>query len=349
MKRYGFIICLLLSVTATAQNNTDTITIIGVGDIMLGTAYPAGYLAPSDGKYLLKPVDSFLKKADITFGNNEGTLFDGVGIPKKCIDSTKCFAFKSPERYAKYLADAGFNLMNVANNHSGDFGPEARQRTIDVLEQAGIAAAGSIKVPYRIIERNGVKYGLACFAPNDGTPSINKINAAKKTVAMLDSMCDIVIVSFHGGAEGNSRQHVPRKHELFLGEDRGDVYHFAHAMIDAGADIVFGHGPHVTRAVDLYKDRFIIYSMGNFATYGRFNLKEASGVAPIVKVSVDKNGKFLKGRIYSIRQIGEGGPVPDSSGEVIHLIRKLTKEDIPEAPLTVTDDGKITRKEKQKA
>jgi poly-gamma-glutamate capsule biosynthesis protein CapA/YwtB (metallophosphatase superfamily) len=315
---------------------------------MLGTAFPEGYLPPSDGRFLLKPVESILRNADITFGNHEGTLFDGIGTPKKCMDSTRCYAFKSPERYAGYLAEAGFDVMSIANNHSGDFGPEARQRTLEVLNKAGIAAAGTIENPYYIFERNGVKYGLACFAPNVGTPSINNIKEAKRIVAKLDSVCDVVIVSFHGGAEGNTRQHVPRQTEIFLKEDRGNVYKFAHAVIDAGADIVFGHGPHVTRAVDLYKNRFIIYSLGNFATYGRFNLKGASGIAPIMKVYVDKDGKFLKARIYPIRQKGEGGPVLDKSGEVIKRLQKLTKQDFPEVPLSIADNGTIVKKTKRK-
>ena len=115
-----------------------------------------------------------------------------------------------------------------------------------------------------------MKYGFAAFAPNNGTVSIHDLDEARRLVSQLDSVSDVVIVSFHGGAEGSKHQHVPRRNEIFYGEDRGNVYDFAHSMIDAGADIVFGHGPHVTRAVDIYKNRFIIYSLGNFCTYGPF-------------------------------------------------------------------------------
>ncbi|MDQ6610118.1 MAG: CapA family protein, partial [Bacteroidota bacterium] len=307
MRQFLSFLFLAFTLCSFSQHNKkDTITIIGVGDIMLGTSFPKGYLPPDDGKNLLKPVAPYLRKADLAFGNNEGTLFDGEGLPKKCKDSTLCFAFKSPERYALYLKHAGFDMMSVANNHSGDFGPEARERTMQVLEEAGIASSGTTEKPFVIIEKKGVTYGLACFAPNKGTQSINNYEEAKKIVSHLDSVCDIVIVSFHGGAEGRSWQHVPREHEIFVGEDRGDVYEFARVVIDAGADVVFGHGPHVTRAVDLYKDRFIIYSLGNFATYGRFNLKGEAGIAPMVKVFVDKEGRFLKGEIIAIKQAGEG-------------------------------------------
>lgn len=326
------------------RNKKDTITIIGVGDIMLGTSYPKGYLPPNDGKDLLAPVEAQLRNATITFGNHEGTLFDGAGIPKQCGNPAMCYSFKSPERYAQYLRKAGFDMMSVANNHSGDFGAEARERTMQVLQNAGIANSGTIEKPFVVLEKGGVKYGLASFAPNNGTQSINNYKAAKQIVSFLDSICDIVIVSFHGGAEGKSNQHVTRKNEIFLGENRGNVYKFARTVIDAGADIVFGHGPHVTRAIDLYKDRFIIYSLGNFATYGRFNLKGAAGIAPIMKVFVDKDGKFLKGEIIATKQIGEGEPVLDETGAVIQKIRQLTKKDFPEGKLKIGDDGLVYKK-----
>jgi poly-gamma-glutamate capsule biosynthesis protein CapA/YwtB (metallophosphatase superfamily) len=114
--------------------------------------------------------------------------------------------------------------------------------------------------------------------------------------------------------------------------------------IDAGGDIIFGHGPHVTRAIDLYKDRFIAYSMGNFATYGRFNLKGPSGLAPIIVVDVDNKGKFVRGRIHSTKQVGEGGPLMDPDKGALKQIIELTKTDIPEAPLNIAMDGTISKR-----
>ena len=105
----------------------------------------------------------------------------------------------------------------------------------------------------------------------------------------------------------------PRAMEVFHGENRGDVYHFAHTMIDNGADVVFGHGPHVTRAIEVYRDRFISYSMGNFCTYGRINLAGPNGLAPIVKINVDTTGRFLSGRIIPCYQTWPGGVKYDYS------------------------------------
>jgi poly-gamma-glutamate capsule biosynthesis protein CapA/YwtB (metallophosphatase superfamily) len=324
----------------------DTVSIIGVGDIMLGTIYPEGinFLAPDDGKFLLKPADSLLKTADITFGNHEGTLFDGKGSPKKCSDPRKCYAFKSPERYAQYLADAGFDLMSIANNHCGDFGPEGRTSTAKVLKAVGIEVAGSIEIPYTIIVRDSIRYGLAAFAPNTGTCRIENIPDAIATIKHLDSLCDIVIVSFHGGAEGKTHQHITRKTEFFYGEDRGNVYEFSHKLIDAGADVIFGHGPHVCRAIELYKGRIIAYSLGNFCTYARFNLAEENAIAPLLKVYTDRTGKFLGGEIFSFVQLGEGGPVPDEEKKAAAKIRELTLADFPETNLIISESGKISIK-----
>ncbi|HEV7331045.1 MAG TPA: CapA family protein [Flavisolibacter sp.] len=344
MRRAVLVLFITFPCFGISQPVNDTVRIIGVGDIMLGTSFPDGYLPPNDGRHLLTPVERYLQAADITFGNYEGTLFNGEGEMKKCKDSTKCYAFKTPEHYAAYLKGAGFDLMSVANNHSGDFGPEAREQTMKTLQKAGIFSSGTTTQPFVILKRAGITYGLASFAPNRGTQNINNHKSARRIVSYLDSLCDIVIVSFHGGGEGATRQHIPFENEIFLDEDRGDVYRFSRVVIDAGADVVFGHGPHVTRAVDLYKGRFIIYSLGNFATYGRFNLDGPAGIAPIMKVYVNRKGEFIKGLIIPIKQEGEGGPVPDDSGAVIKKIQSLTAKDFPESRLLIKNDGTVLKR-----
>ncbi len=320
----------------------DTISIIAVGDIMQGTNYPGTeYLAPNDGQNLFDPVRPILQSADLTFGNSEGTFLDSGGTVKNCNNPKICYAFRQPERYAKRLAEAGFDLVSVANNHVGDFGDAGRLGTMRALDSAGIYYAGLVQKPYVIFEKGGIKYGFCAFAPNTGTVNINDIDSAKRIVAFLDRQVDIVIVSFHGGGEGETHNHVTREHELFLGEDRGNVFEFAHAVIDAGADLVFGSGPHVTRAAEVYKERYISYSCGNFCTYNRFNLKGICGIAPIVEVKVDRHGKFLCGKIYACKQEGEGGPQLDPTNAVIKEMISLNKSDFPESPLVIEDDGRM--------
>ena len=328
----------------TESFSVETVSIIGVGDIMLGSNYPSDKDLPvNDGKYLLKEVKDILSDADVTFGNLEGSFLNSGGTPKPC--KSGCYFFRQPERYVNYLLEAGFDVMSIANNHLGDFGQVGRDNTVKVLKNAGLAYAGLKDVcETSIFERNGIKYGFCAFAPNTGTVRITDFNYAKKLVRELDSICDIVIVSFHGGAEGKTANRVTKKTETFYGENRGNVYEFAHAVIDAGADVVFGHGPHVARAVELYKDRFIAYSLGNFCTAGRFNISGISGYAPIVKVNTDKNGKFVSGQIFSALQIDKTGPKLDDKQLAAKEIQRLTKLDFPETPLVFTEDGKIERK-----
>lgn len=335
----------LLSSGLLAQSAAkDTITIIGVGDIMQGTNYPNSSYLPPAGRNLLQPLREITRNADVTFGNCEGTFMDKGGVAKKCDDSTRCYAFRQPTIFADNLADAGFDLVSLANNHSGDFGDKGRVSTMYNLSRVGIYYAGYASWPDTIFTKNGVRYGFCAFSPNKGTVSIHKIGAAQEIVRKLAAQSDIVIVSMHGGAEGDTVDHVTRETEWFLDENRGNVYEFAHAMIDAGADVIFGSGPHVTRAIELYKDRFIAYSLGNFCTYARFNMKDKGNHGPLVKLQVDKKGKFLSGQVIAIKQPGSGGPVLDPVGKAINEMRELSLEDFPESPLMIDSAGRILRK-----
>ncbi len=323
-----------------------TYRVIGVGDIMLGTNYPSpSYLPPDDGAALLADVRDTLRQADITFGNLEGTMFDQGGSPKTCKDPSVCYVFRTPSRYVQHLVDAGFDLLSLANNHSGDFGPEGRRQTMATLRRAELAFAGLDGVCETVvIERAGKRWGMCAFAPNSGTCDLRNIPRAQALVRQLKEQADFVIVSFHGGAEGATHQHVPKRIENFHGENRGDVHAFAHAVVDAGADIVLGHGPHVTRAVELYNDRIIAYSLGNFCTYGRFSLAGPAGIAPILQVDIDKQGRFVSGQIIPTYQQKHHGPKLDPQGRVIQAIIELTRADFPDTPLDLLPDGQIKRR-----
>jgi hypothetical protein len=320
----------------------DTVSIIGVGDMMLGTNFPdESYLPPDSGKNVLREVIPVLKNADVTFGNLEGVLLDEGGDQKKCGNPKLCYLFRSPTHYADHFKEAGFDLLSTANNHAGDFGDPGRNSTMAALDSAGIAHAGLLARPYTTVTIDGMKYGFAAFSPNVGTVSINDLPAASMIIQHLDSVSDIVIVSFHGGAEGSKYQHVTRENEYFYGENRGNVYEFAHTLIDAGADVIFGHGPHVTRAIEVYRERFIIYSLGNFATYARFNLRGENGIAPIVKVFTDSSGKFLHGEIIPVIQYPPGGPEIDPQNRVIKTLQQLKAKDFPESPVFIDESGRI--------
>ncbi|MCV9386323.1 CapA family protein [Reichenbachiella ulvae] len=321
----------------------DTLTLIGVGDIMMGTNFPdKGYLPPNNGRDLWKEVKDTLRLADVTFGNLEGVILNEGGEQKKCNNPDVCYLFRSPESMLENLVDAGFDVLSLANNHAGDFGNTGRKSTMNALDSLGLNYAGLISAPTTIFKRDGMTYGMVAFSPNRGTILIHDEEQAIRLVSKLDSLVDVLIVSFHAGAEGHDHQHVTRKREFYYGEDRGNVYEFARLMIDHGADVIFGHGPHVSRAVDLYKDRFIVYSLGNFCTYGRFNLRGVKGIAPIVKVQTDSQGKFLQGQIIPIYQPGAGGPRFDLNNRAIKVMKELTEKDFPESHLKIEDSGIIS-------
>lgn len=325
--------------TLTVVHVPDTIIVIGVGDVMLGTNYPSSrYLPPADAN-MLSEVIPLLGGADIRFANLEGTIVDKGGRAKSCKDPTKCYVFRMPENYAPYLVDAGFDMLSLANNHSGDFGTTGRKRTAYILDSLGIKFAGHQSSPYTLIEKDGVKYGMCAFSPNTGTVKINDYNRAREIVSHLDSICDIVIVSFHGGAEGPNHNRVTRKSEYYLGEHRGNVHEFSHLVVDCGADIVFGHGPHIVRAIEIYNNRLIAYSLGNFCTYARFNLTGTRGYAPICEVKLRADGSFIKGRIISCLQQGEGGPKLDENQKAAKEIERLTKMDFPDCPIIFEESG----------
>ncbi len=331
----------------TVEIKKDTLTIIGVGDIMLGTDYPSSkYLPPSNEcSPLLENVKNYLLDADVTFGNLEGVFAADKGIAKNCNNPDQCYVFRMPVKYVDCIVDAGFDLLSVANNHVNDFGYEGRKNTSKILEEAGLAFSGFRGKPYTIFEDKGIKYGLCAFAPHSGTEDSRKIKEVVAVVANLDTLVDILIVSFHAGAEGKNHQNVTREKEFFFGYDRGNVYEFSHVVIDAGADIVFGHGPHVTRAIEVYNKKLICYSLGNFCTYRRFNLTGPNGYAPIMKVFVNQEGAFLKGEIIPVYQDKQiGGTKFDYQKRAIRKIKELTDADFPDHNLQINDDGIITVK-----
>ena len=327
-------------------NEKTEFTIIGVGDIMLGSNYPFEYLLPKNNANILENTQNILKNANITVGNLEGTLFDNDVTPKSCNNPNICYVFRMPSRYGTYLKQAGFDYLSIANNHSNDFGEIGIKKTMKNLDNLGIKYSGIKDIAESaILEKDGKKFGFISFSPNLATVKLNDYNYAKKLISELKSKVDIVIVMFHGGSEGAGAEHITRKNEIFQGEDRGNVYEFAHFAIDNGADIIFGQGPHVTRAVELYKNKFISYSGGNFATFGKINISGSMGLAPIFKIKIDSNGNFISGEIIPIRQTYESlGPFIDSEKSVIKKIISLNKSDFPNGNrLSITADGKITK------
>ena len=207
MKKYIFSIALIASSYASAQTDSltvtttkDTLSIVAVGDVMIGSGFPDGYLPKDDAVESFKYVKPYLK-GDIVFGNLEGAILD-TGTSDKCKNSAEgtCYAFRMPDRYGKIIKEAGFNLMSTANNHANDFGEKGRRNTAKILDEVGIYHAGPVENKSVIFEKDGVKYGFCAFSPNSNMLSVNNIDQATNLVRELRPQVDIVIVSFHGGA-----------------------------------------------------------------------------------------------------------------------------------------------------
>lgn len=330
---------------AAAPPSFEPIDVIAVGDIMLGTDYPEDRL-PEPGRELLAPVARVLQNADITFGNFEGTFLSGGEPEKKCKDTSRCYVFRTPPAFVAQLVAAGFDVMSLGNNHARDFGEAGWESSMQTLARAGIRHSGREgDVASWIVK--GRKVALIAYAPFRGANNPNLLEQARQTVAALSQTHDLVIVSMHMGAEGEEAARIPFTDEYFHGELRGDSVRFAHAMVEAGADLVLGHGPHVPRALELYQGRLIAYSLGNFCTYFGINIRGLNGLAPILKVRLGPDGAFATGEIISAQQIRPNGPLPDSSAQAAKLIAELTRLDFPQTPLEITDSGEIHIRNKQ--
>ena len=329
----------------------ETVTIAGVGDIMLGSPFPNDTrMPPNDGADLLKEVTPLLSAADIAFGNLEGPMTDG-GESEKCRppkpnEPIRCYAFRMPTRYGKYLKEAGLDVLSLANNHSLDFGLTGIADTRKTLDALGLKHAGSdrLKNSTAYVEVKGLTVAFIGFAHNSVVPNVNDLVTARRLVTEADKKADIVVVSFHGGAEGTANQNVPNRTEMYFGEKRGNLPLFSRTVIDAGADLVLGHGPHVLRGIEIYKDRLIAYSLGNFATYGWFRLEAETALTAILETELGRDGRFISGKIHAGRQEGRGIPVLDPTGEASRKVRSLSLTDFgPNAP-DISDTGIITPK-----
>ncbi len=319
-------------------NSGDYIVISAVGDIMLGSTYPTVAVPEESERLYNLPIVNFLSNADIVFGNLEGPITDAGTLTKKA-SSGKVYAFRMPTYLADDLKKAGFNAMSIANNHSRDFGEVGIQSTIRELTNRGIQPVGG-----KYVAEFNVKGKKICvlgfyIRSSEYSYSILDVDEAKRIVRSYKENYDIVIVSFHGGAEGPRAQRLVYGEEKFFGENRGNVIKFARSVVDAGADLVLGHGPHVLRGVEVYKGKFIAYSLGNFYTYKFFSTKYPNNISAIMKIWISlKDGNFVKISVLPLKQNEKGVPQIDESKTAIKLLEKLSIEDLSYKPNFIVED-----------
>jgi hypothetical protein len=323
--------------TQAPAGKTGTVTIAAVGDTILGLA---GRLAPNPGSYF-DGVRSQLR-GDIVFANLEGALTDQTS-GKCAVLSSSCFEFRNPPSYARYFKHAGFTIVSNANNHAFDFWQAGLDDTVAALDRAGLAHTGRTTEITNVKVRN-LTVAFIGVASYSNTGPLNDYSAARALIRAASRGADMVVVAMHAGAEGTSALHLTGQDEIYGGENRGNPEAFAHMAIDAGADLIIGYSPHVLRAMELYKNRLIAYSLGNFAGYHNFTIDGVLGQSGILQVKLGADGRFVSGRFVSTLMVGPGQPVLDPSGTGAALISQLSAQDIGAHGVRIGPDGAIVRR-----
>jgi poly-gamma-glutamate capsule biosynthesis protein CapA/YwtB (metallophosphatase superfamily) len=314
------------------------LTIAWAGDTTLGSSHG---LAPDHGYSELRAVKPWLEAADLTAVNSEGTFSTGGNSKCGGADSDTCFAFRAPPSNASALHKAGVDIVNLANNHAFDFGQVGEQQTISALRHHDVAETGR-PGEITVLKVSGARVAFVGFSAYPWTASITNLFAARELIRSARRRANVVVAFVHAGAEGADQTHTPVGTETFLGENRGDVRAFAHAAIDAGADLVVGSGPHVLRGMELYKDRVIAYSMGNLAGFHNFATGGNLSLSGIVRVTLNSDGSFLAGTFTSLALDGDGIPHRDPSGAAAALVDGVSRDDFGARALIVRSDGSLS-------
>ena len=312
-----------------------TVTIAATGDIALAAT-------PDGGASLFGGVGRALR-ADVSLGNLEGT-FATSGV-SKCGAQTAsggCYAFRAPPAYAFRLARAGFTVLNLANNHANDFGPSGLAETVTALRRSRLRVTGR-PGEITVEKAGGVRVAVLGFAPYPWAQSLLDVAAAARLVRRAATRADLVVVTMHAGAEGSDRTHVAPGDEWYLGERRGNVVAFAHAVVRAGADLVVGHGPHVLRGLEWYRGRLIAYSLGNFAAYRTLDVSGVLGVSGILRATLREDGSWESGRLVPVRLVGAGTPTLDRARTASAQVRGLSRRDFGRRAAALKRSGEIVR------
>ncbi|GAB4440754.1 MAG: CapA family protein [Turneriella sp.] len=326
--------------SAAKEKTNDRVRIKAVGDIVPGTLYPEKRVPAYPYEDIFAPIQQYLSGADILFGNFESTLTDYPKTSKNTA-SKHVFAFRTPPSTAAVLKRAGFHVLSTANNHSGDFGERGFNDTMENLRDAGIIGVGR-KGQIAYTRARGKRLAFIAFSYFRKHNYIHDLDEMRALVKKARENADIVVISCHWGGEGEKFLHTKKETEIFFGENRGNLPLFAHATIDAGADLILGHGPHVVRALELYKNRLIVYSLGNFIGYGALSSRGKTGLTLVLDIDLDGEGRFLGGKIHPMNMPEKSLPRHDPSGKTIELMRSLTEKDFPNTKLEIDEKGVIS-------
>lgn len=311
----------LCTAPAPAGSSGKPVRMVFGGDIVLGNSFLVDDIPASWDERYFAGVRGIIQEADLAFGNLEGVLSEH-GETTKDPSAANQFAFRFPTRYAGLLKREGFDIVNIANNHAYDFGESGFRDTMENLKAADIAYVGPRDHVARLSAR-GLNVAMLAFSYSSRFASVTELEQDAEQVRQAKAQGGYVIVTFHAGAEGPAAIWHGDKTEMFFGENRGNVVAFARAMIDAGADLVVGHGPHVLRAVECYKDKPIAYSLGNFVGVGGLSAKKMAAVSALLQVDVDSSGSVQAMDLIPLRFNEQKLPQPDEREFGTRLVNHL--------------------------
>jgi len=288
------------------------ITISMVGDMIFHGSVES-YMKKHGEDFILEAYGPLMKESDIVLGNLE-TCISNRGEPME----DKEYTFRGKPEALKILKDNNFTAVSIANNHVLDFGTEAFLDTMKHLEKNGLLFAGGGRnkeeaLKGAVVEKNGIRVGFLAFTKvvpsvewyagknKPGIVGAYKIHEKEfvKAIQDIKQVCDVLVVSVHWGQESSI---VIREEEQYI----------ARCMIDAGADIIMGHHPHVVQGIEIYKNKPIFYSLGNFIfTKSRIDLNNKTIMA---NVTVDKEGNIIDINVIP-GNIINGKPTPMQDAE----------------------------------
>jgi poly-gamma-glutamate capsule biosynthesis protein CapA/YwtB (metallophosphatase superfamily) len=307
------------------------VSIAATGDIAM-------VASPDGGASFFRRIRGSLR-GDAVVGNLEGTLTNR-GLPKCGSNATDCFSFRAPPAYARVLRRAGFTLLDLANNHAFDYGATGSEETVAALDRVRLLHTGR-PGEGAFVSAHGTTIGFVGFAPYPWAQDLRDIPAARRIVRAADAFADVVVVAMHAGAEGPQHAHLRPGPETYLGEDRGNTVAFAHAVVDAGADLVLGSGPHVLRGLEWYRGRLIAYSLGNFLGNGTLSIDGIRAVSGVLQVRLRRDGSWSSGRIVPVRLVRPGLPTHDPQREAFRVLRELSRADFGRRGARVSPAGTI--------
>ena len=336
------------------------VRVCAAGDVTMGTNLDAKWPVmaaqrlraqfglSSEPDALVAPLRPLFADADIVLVNIETAIGNGAFTPKCGPRSKNCFAFRGDTTVAPAIASLGgpetIVVGNVASNHARDAGDEGVDITIGHLTRAHVLVTGDDTIATPVILPDGNTIGVLGFYTSTETPDVRDIAAVRRHVARAVEMFGTVIVTAHLGAEGVTAQRTRDSTELFLESkiDRGNPVAFANAALDAGAAVVLGHGPHVLRAAEWRGDRLVVYSLGNLATYGPFNLLEPMNRGGVV--CVDVTGRQVVGaELRPTMQRAPGVVIRDPARRALTLVDSLSALDFPATGARVDRSGELRR------